>query len=174
MDIRSTLGLEQTEKYYNMDDFIYYADEEEMGKINDFWKGMKKSATEFGKSRGVIDGGDRWVNIYGLQSEAGKKLNGKFGLVLKKEPNDEGRYQVQVNGIRDTKLMKGSNIKDIHESELVQVYRIPANGESATRQVLLFPKIHPMNQRLWIKGFHCSNEFLKQSIVICTAQAILV
>ena len=86
---------------------------------------MNISATNFGKSRGTVDGGIRWVKIHDLQSDAGKKLNGKIGLVLEEGPNKEGRFKVQVDGVRDVKCIKPDNITDIPDDQLVRTYRIP-------------------------------------------------
>jgi hypothetical protein len=126
-------------------DFIKYADKGEVEKVHEFWANMKRHATNSGKSsQGIIDGGHHWATIHGLQSEAGKKLNGRVGLVLQEELNDQGRYQVQVDGIKGIKLIQPANLTDLTNDELVRTYRIPAQGEGETHQVVLFPKNHSM------------------------------
>lgn len=94
------------------------------------------------------------MTIANLQSDAGKKLNGKIGKVLTEELNEDGRHQVQVEGIQKVKLMKPANIETIADKDLVQVYRIPCDGEGERHQVLLFPKQHSMfqNSRKNLRG----------------------
>ena len=95
----------------------------------------------------VVEGG-RWVRIEGLQSPAGQKLNGKVGQVLNETPK-EGRHPIQVDGMRDGKMIKETNFIDVPRGELVKVCRLPARGEGAvvdTEQpkCLLFPRDHSM------------------------------
>jgi len=99
------------------------------------------------QSRGEVEGGGiRWAKVRNLQSEAGRKLNGKLGKVMTSEVNSDGRHQVQVEGIRRVKLVKPANLEDVADADLVRVYRIPSNGEGEIHQVLVFPREHSLFQ----------------------------
>ena len=58
--------------------------------------------------------------------------------------NDDGRYQVHVDGIKDIRLIKPDNLQDIPAENLVKVCRIPCGGERGEPEVLLFPKSHSL------------------------------
>uniref|UniRef100_A0A7S1YHI8 Uncharacterized protein n=1 Tax=Grammatophora oceanica TaxID=210454 RepID=A0A7S1YHI8_9STRA len=114
---------------------------------------MRESAKESGKkSQGEVEGGVRWTTILNLQSDAGKKLNGRLGKVLTQEVNRDGRHEVAVEGIQQIKLLKPANLEDIPEENLVRVYRIPSDGEGESHQVLLFPRVHNIFQNNLPRG----------------------
>ena len=56
----------------------------------------------------IFDAGDL-ITLDGLQSEAGKKLNGKTAVVC--APAPEGRFQVKVENVKGTIAAKSANMK---------------------------------------------------------------
>jgi len=52
--------------------------------------------------RNLLNG--KWVKVNGLKSEAGQKLNGKVGQILK-ESSDDSRHAVQIDEISAGKLI---------------------------------------------------------------------
>lgn len=130
-------------------DFVSHATKEDTERMEAFHENMREKATASGKSPGEVEGGVRWITIRGLQSEAGKKLNGCLGKVLTHKVNEEGRHQVEVelDGMqRKVKLLKPANLEDIPEEKLVRVYRLPSQGEGEIHRVLIFPKAHNLFQ----------------------------
>ena len=60
----------------------------------------------------------RWVKISNLQSAVGKTLNGKIGIVLTRNVNQDGRHQVQVRGIEQINLIKPDNLKPCDDEKI--------------------------------------------------------
>jgi len=87
----------------------------------------------------------RWVRITGLQSPTGQKLNGKVGQVLNEKSDADDRFQIKIDGdAAKGKMLKAANFVDVPRDELVKTCRLPAIGERAVPEVLLFPRDHSM------------------------------
>mmetsp|Transcript_113283 Transcript_113283/g.199980 ORF Transcript_113283/g.199980 Transcript_113283/m.199980 type:complete len:88 (+) Transcript_113283:2-265(+) len=52
------------------------------------------------------------VEVFGLQSESGKKLNGKTGQVTKFDTG-KGRYQVELRGLAVAQSLKPENLRRV-------------------------------------------------------------
>ena len=80
-----------------------------------------------------------WVVVTGLQSEAGKKLKGCLGKLLKDTTNEDGRLPVIVEGHGGAgKLLKESNIQRLTRDDLCQTYLLPDH------KIQFWPKMHSM------------------------------
>lgn len=113
-------------------------EEEEVDK---YWERMLASQKEERKkadAAAIKDATSKWVRIQGLQSTSGQALNGRVGQLLKKELNEDGRYAVEVDGVKGGKLLKKSNLVDVQPEDLVQTYLLPDH------KVQLYPKYHSM------------------------------
>lgn len=130
---------------------IFYSDDGEFERQREQ---RVKNALKCSADPGTVDGG-RWVIILGLQSETGKKLNGKCGQIVG-DLTEDGRYPVLVEGSSKKKAIKSDKLQDVPQEDLVQVVRLAASGEcdvpGGTWRVLLFPRSHSMFSRHGMQG----------------------
>jgi len=112
--------------------------------VDKYWEDLQASAA---REQAAEDEGSisqvlkTWVVITGLQSEAGKKLNGRLGKLAKDTPNEDGRLPVIVEGHGGGgagKLLKESNIRRLTRDDLCQTYLLPDH------KIQFWPKMHSM------------------------------
>ncbi|CAB9528718.1 expressed unknown protein [Seminavis robusta] len=90
------------------------------------------------------------VKIHGLASEAGKKLNGKYGEISKKDEKDENRFGVMVAmGAKNNKKSKSKSvlrsIKPCNLKTLGGIMRTNAYHDGSLEANLLFKELCRIN-----------------------------
>mmetsp|Transcript_8655 Transcript_8655/g.20211 ORF Transcript_8655/g.20211 Transcript_8655/m.20211 type:complete len:222 (-) Transcript_8655:24-689(-) len=92
---------------------------------------------------------ESYVLVRGLQSAAGQKLNGRLGKLLKKRPNDDGRFPVEIDdpSFRGAgKLLKEVNLQRLTREDLCQTYLLPDH------KIQFWPRMHSMFTLCDVRG----------------------